>query len=193
MSSLSVLVPAIGWALLHFLWQGLLIGWGVNLAMQVLRGARPQTRYAVACTGLLLCAALPLASIVVQVNAAATSSLSGASLGAAALLIPTFSAFSADAGAQAAQAVAVMPLLDHGTLADWEAALRHQLPWVVALWLAGAALMSLRLAVGLKWVAERTRPDHYTVDHYWQRRLSDMARRFEIPYHVRRDKAQTLG
>ena len=54
---LSLLMPAIGWSLLHFVWQGLLIGWAASLALQLLRNARPQARYAVACGALLLCAA----------------------------------------------------------------------------------------------------------------------------------------
>ncbi|MBP1207151.1 beta-lactamase regulating signal transducer with metallopeptidase domain [Duganella sp. 1411] len=182
-SAWSALVPAIGWALLHFIWQGLLIGWGVSLALLLLRKARPQTRYAVACAGLLLCAALPLAGVIAQVNAAETSSFSGAGLGAA-LLIPVLSA-----GAGAAPAA---NLVGDGTMAALEAALRGQLPWIVGLWLGGAALMALRLAVGLQWVAERTRGDHYTVNHYWQRRLSEMARRFGIPQHVRLGVADLL-
>jgi len=60
---LNALVPALGWSLLHFVWQGLLIGWAASLAFQLLRNARPQARYAVACAALLLCAALPLAGI----------------------------------------------------------------------------------------------------------------------------------
>ena len=188
MDVLQTLVPAVGWALLHFIWQGLLIGWGVAVAMHLLRRARPHTRYAVACAGLLLCAALPLASIVTQLHAAdggsAASSSAGTSLGAVSL-IP---AFVVDTGAT----VARTPLLGADALAGWETVLRHQLPWVVGLWLAGAALMSLRLAIGLKWVAERTRSDHYTVNHYWQRRLSDLARRAGLDFHVRLGVAEGL-
>jgi len=58
---LNALIPAIGWSLLHFVWQGLLIGWAASLTFQLLRNTRPQARYAVACAALLLCAALPLA------------------------------------------------------------------------------------------------------------------------------------
>ena len=190
MDVLQTLVPAVGWALLHFIWQGLLIGWGVALAMHLLRRARPHTRYAVACAGLLLCAALPLASIFSQLHAAdggsAASSSAGASLGATSL-IPVFAA---DTGAAVAGTSAPLPGAD--MLAGWETVLRSQLPWVVALWLAGAALMSLRLAIGLKWVAERTRSDHYTVNHYWQRRLSDLARRAGLDFHVRLGVAEGL-
>lgn len=180
MDVLQTLVPAVGWALLHFIWQGLLIGWGVALAMHVLRRARPHTRYAVACAGLLLCAALPLAAIVTQLYAAAggsASSSAGASVGAD-FLAPVFMT-------DAAGATAPLP-------AGWETVLRNQLPWVVGLWLAGAILMSLRLAIGLKWVAERTRSDHYTINHYWQRRLSDLARRAGLDFHVRLGVAEGL-
>ena len=88
-SALSALVPAIGWALLHFVWQGLLIGWGVSLALLALRRARPQTRYAVACGGLLLCAALPLASVIMHASAADAGALSGAGLGRRSAAVPS--------------------------------------------------------------------------------------------------------
>ncbi|RFP22828.1 peptidase M56 [Duganella sp. BJB488] len=192
---LAALVPAVGWALLHFIWQGLLIGWAVALAMFALRGARPQTRYAVACAGMLLCAALPLASILMQLSDA------GAGAGTPRILrvLAGQGAGAADAAGQGAAAAdqgaaaAVVPaLFGEGTLSTFETVLRHQLPWVVGLWLAGAALMSLRLALGLQWVAERTRAGAYTVNHYWQRRLSELARRFDIERHVRLGVADLL-
>ena len=97
-SVLSALVPAIGWALLHFIWQGLLIGWGVALAMYLLRGARAQTRYAVCCAAMLLCAALPLSSILTQladagaVNAASAATAAAGSAGTAGAAAPSGSA-----------------------------------------------------------------------------------------------------
>ena len=66
----DTLVPAIGWSLLHFVWQGLLIGWGAALVLHLLRNARPQARYAVACAALLLCAALPVGGIAWRVQEA---------------------------------------------------------------------------------------------------------------------------
>lgn len=194
-SAWSALVSAVGWALLHFLWQGLLVGWGVSLALLALRGARPQTRYAAACAGLLLCAALPLAGVIAQMYSGDATASSGVRLGAglgvrgggAASLIPFM-----PAAADAAQPGFAAAFVADGTLAGWQAALRAQMPWVVGLWLAGAALMSLRLGIGLQWVAERTRSDHYTVNHYWQRRLSELARRFDIAQHVRLGVADLL-
>jgi beta-lactamase regulating signal transducer with metallopeptidase domain len=187
-SVLPALVPAIGWALLHFIWQGLLIGWGVALAMHLLRGARPQTRYAVCCGAMLLCAALPLSGILMQLAGASTI----ANAAAVSATVSTAGQGAAAGPPQGAAAMTMPALFDDDTLAAAESVLRRQLPWVVGLWLAGAALMSLRLAIGLKWVAERTRPDAYTVDHYWQRRLSELARRFDIDTHVRLGVADQL-
>lgn len=177
-SAWSVWMPAIGWALLHFLWQGLLIGWGTALALNLLRKARPQTRYAVACGALLLCAALPLAGVVAGVAATGDAGRS--------VMAPIVHL--AGAGD-----VAVGPaLIGRGAIAGWESALRAQLGWVVVLWCCGAGVMCLRLAIGLKWVAERTAAGRYQTNPYWQRRLSLLARRFDIGRPVRFGVAQLL-
>ena len=57
--TLAMLVPALATALLHFLWQGALVGLLAWLALAVLRDAPPQARYAVACFALFACALLP--------------------------------------------------------------------------------------------------------------------------------------
>jgi hypothetical protein len=138
-------MPAIGWSLLHFVWQGLLIGWAASLALQLLRNARPQARYAVACGALLLCAALPLAGIVWRVLDAANAAPAA---DPAVLLM-------AGSGALGTPAMA-MPALDGDRLISWQYMLQRQLPWLVLLWASGAAFMTLRLSLGLLWVRERT-------------------------------------
>ena len=59
MSELDLLVPALGWALLHFIWQGLLIGALAAVALAALRGADARLRYAVCALALLACLLLP--------------------------------------------------------------------------------------------------------------------------------------
>jgi D-alanyl-D-alanine endopeptidase (penicillin-binding protein 7) len=56
----SMLVPALGWALLHFVWQGLVVGAVAGLALALLRHASPRWRYAVCALALLVCLCLPL-------------------------------------------------------------------------------------------------------------------------------------
>ena len=48
-------VGAWGWALLNFLWQGVVIGLVAALLLAVLRGAPARWRYAVCALGLALC------------------------------------------------------------------------------------------------------------------------------------------
>ena len=50
-ATLSPWLQALAWALVHFLWQGALLGCAAFLALRCLR--RPQARYLVACLGLL--------------------------------------------------------------------------------------------------------------------------------------------
>jgi len=57
---LQVWVPALGWALLNFIWQGLLVGAGAALLLTLLRAYGPRSRYAVCGAALLLCLLLPV-------------------------------------------------------------------------------------------------------------------------------------
>src|SRR5687767_5691121 len=63
---------SLAWALIDFLWQGLLVGWAAALLLALMRKARPQARYLVACGALLLCAALPLAGMATRMAEADT-------------------------------------------------------------------------------------------------------------------------
>lgn len=44
-----LLVQAVGWALLHFLWKGALIGIATALSLKLMDEASPQSRYALLC------------------------------------------------------------------------------------------------------------------------------------------------
>jgi len=57
------LVQSLGWALIHFVWQGTAIGLATALALRVLAGARPTMRYAVACVSLALMLIVPVVAV----------------------------------------------------------------------------------------------------------------------------------
>ncbi|WP_338770280.1 M56 family metallopeptidase [Massilia sp. METH4] len=61
-------VDALGWTLVHFLWQGALVGVLTAVALAALRGARPQLRYAVACAGLLACVLWPAVTLALRLR-----------------------------------------------------------------------------------------------------------------------------
>ncbi|WP_409269583.1 M56 family metallopeptidase [Massilia sp. BHUDP2] len=163
---------SLAWALIDFLWQGLLVGWVAALLLALMRKARPQARYLVACGALLLCAALPLAGMVAR--------MAEADAGAASSALPVAAA-SAVAGAVSALPVAA---IDAGKFAGWESVLQERLPLVLLLWALGAGLLALRMVLGLAWVRRRTRAGQYRLDPAWQARLDRMARGMGIARRV---------
>jgi beta-lactamase regulating signal transducer with metallopeptidase domain/uncharacterized coiled-coil DUF342 family protein len=153
----TTIIAALGWALLDFLWQGLLVGALAALALHALRNARPQARYAVACVALAACLALPLAGL-----------LRDASFvdGDTAL---------ADGSTAPAFAVAISHSIAlPATAPDWRDALQAQLRAIVAAWSAGALLIALRLLLGCRWVG-RLRHRARLPDSFWQGRFDEIA------------------
>lgn len=165
---------SLAWALIDFLWQGLLVGWAAALLLALMRKASPQARYLVACGALLLCAALPLAGMVARM-AEADAGMAGSTL-------PLV------AGGTAAAAMAALPTaIEAGKFSgwtQWELALRERLPLVVLCWALGAGLLALRMVLGLAWVGRRSRPGQYRIDPAWQARLDSMARGMGIARRV---------
>jgi beta-lactamase regulating signal transducer with metallopeptidase domain len=167
---LPSLIPSLAWALLDFVWQGLLVGWVAALALGLLRGARPQTRYAVACAALLLCAALPLAGTVQRLSDAHTATTA---------LLPLALADSAGAAGVTIGPAAI------DRLALWEQRLQEKLPLVMLLWAAGAAALALRMMLGLAWVRHRSHPARSRPDPAWQARVTQLAARLGVARPVR--------
>ena len=61
--SLDPLVQSIGWALIHFIWQGALIGGATALVLRAIGGHNVTLRYGVACAGLVLLLLAPLSTV----------------------------------------------------------------------------------------------------------------------------------
>ena len=72
------LVQSIGWALLHFVWQGTVIGIATALVLRALTGARPTTRYAVACFSLALMLIVPIVAVLTDRASASVTAISTA-------------------------------------------------------------------------------------------------------------------
>ncbi|MCS0627835.1 M56 family metallopeptidase [Telluria mixta] len=160
-------VPSLGWALLHFVWQGALIGCATAVLLVALRNARPERRYAAACFALLLCVVWPAADFVTM--------LLGDRNVAAARALPLASAPAA-------------VLRDAVGLLAW---LQQHLDWIVGAWAACAAALGLRMALGLAWVGRatvgRAASPHAGSDEerVWQTKLARLAARCGIDRQVR--------
>lgn len=165
--SAADLVASVGWTLVHFLWQGALIGCATAVLLTVLRNGRPESRYLVACTGLFLCLAWPAAELALRLQGSAGSG------GDAMVLFAT-------------KLVASSPL-DEG----WGALLAGHLGWIVGTWAVCAVAMALRMVFGLLWIGRAAA--HERVDPAWQARIEGMASSFGIERAVRLRVIERLG
>lgn len=155
--SAASFVSSIGWTLLHFVWQGALIGCATAVALIAMRNAGPRQRYALACGALLLCVAWPALEL--------TARLSGGGGGAGARAI--------------GQLASTLRTADLGAL-GW---FQGKLPLIVLAWAACSAALTLRMGLGLLWIG-RMAGTHAGNPH-WQAKLSAMALQIGVTREVR--------
>jgi D-alanyl-D-alanine endopeptidase (penicillin-binding protein 7) len=155
----SVLITAVGWTLVHFVWQGALVGCATAIGMVALRNARPQQRYLLACSALLVCLVWPAMELWSRLHELQ---------GAAGLAIEPPRLFAAGAAAAGG---------------DWLGYVQGKLASIVLVWAACAAALALRMALGLFWIGRMTGKNKS--DAHWQGRLDSLARRCGVTREVR--------
>lgn len=166
---LILLVPALAQTLVHFLWQGAAIGISAWLVLRMLRSARPQARYAVACIALLACLWLPLQTLHRALQPTAASMVATAT-----------TTVRAEADTMPNAWIAFGEVFRSGT-----APLDAATPWVVALWVIGVGTMLLRLLAGFVWLRRARRNARQQVPEWWQSRLRALCARMGLGDRVR--------
>jgi bla regulator protein BlaR1 len=163
---MSALTTALGWTLIHFVWQGLLLGCATAIALAAMRNTRPEYRYVVACAALLACAAWPAISL--------------------------YQRLSGDGGGEAAAIFSggLLPatLSDDSGVVD----LRQAMRWIVSLWALCAAALAVRMALGLLWIEHASAADG-APHPQWEARLAGMAHRFGIDRDIKLRVVDTLA
>ena len=152
----------LGWTLLHFLWQGILVAALYALA-RALAGGRisARGRYALACASLLAMTAAPALTYWWLGNSGQPARIGDLT----------------DWGArQLASGVAYAPVTD-----PWQQAM----PGIVMAWFAGAAACSLRLLMGFISAAALRRSRHAPVRTEWQQTLDRLIERMHVSRSVR--------
>lgn len=157
-TTMDIFVAALGWGLLHFVWQGLMVGASAALLLAQMRLASARKRYAVCALALATCLCLPLLQLGWML-ATATSVADALNDGAA---------------VNAAQPDAML---------EMQARLSAHVPALVLAWSLGVSLMALRLGLGLVWVG-RLRRSAVTVPAVWQARLNAVAQRLGLTRKV---------
>jgi beta-lactamase regulating signal transducer with metallopeptidase domain len=163
--AIAMLVPLLATVLLHFLWQGVLVGVLAWMLLSLLHAARPQARYLVACAALCACVLLPVLTFAnlylahgVGTAAAATSPVTAGT--------------------------GLAPAMEASVLSRLPSPGKPLLQWVATLWAAGVSAMALRMAAGLWWVRRlRTSPPCGDARH-WEACVDRLAYRFCIRRRV---------
>ena len=166
------LVRALGYALLHSLWQGAGLAGLLAAALPLLRRHRPEVRYAASAAALagLLLAVAGTFGYYYQVPAGPAAPLA-ASVGARAEAARVSSP--APAEAQVADRLLPAP----APLAALARQAEPYLPLLVAAWLLGLLLMGGRLAGGLLYAGRLRRAGTQALGAEWQQRLAALAAR----------------
>jgi len=157
---MSAFTFALGMTLLQFLWQGLLVGVSCAVGLSLLRNAAPVCRYLLACTALLACVLWPAFELYSRLHGQATASIAS------------------DLLELAAQSVNASAL-------TWNPAI--WLRQMVGLWAICAALLAVRMLLGLWWIDRRSRhnlPQHHSAQQYWQQRVGHLSARFGVRRNV---------
>ncbi len=125
-----------GWTLLHFVWQGALLGLAIAGVLWLCRRRSADTRYAVASGGLVTLLVAPVVTAAVLWQGART-------------VEPVARADRATARAPGAGATGGRALVARDSMDAVHARLAAALPGVVAVWLAGVSLLLVRMGGGL--------------------------------------------
>lgn len=146
----SPFAAALGWALIHALWQCAAVAAAAWAGLKMLRNRGAQARYLVGCLALGLMLAAPALTFAWLWEAPLNALPGGADANPTLLIVGT-----------------TAPLGETG--------LRPWLPWVIAAWTAGVCVMTLRLAGGWLWIQRLRWVDADLAGPRWQTCLAELA------------------
>ena len=160
----ATVVHVLGSTLLHFLWQGALLHAMLAVVLRFIPDAQSSKRYSFACATLCLLALAPLTTAAwlsyssftqapAPVAILDATSVSAEPEGSTTITSPSTPSERADTTALAASPRNRAKSVE-GILSTWS--LEQVLPWMVALWLLGSTVLTVRLA-GACWLTRKLR------------------------------------
>ena len=175
----------LGWTLLHFVWQGALVGGFTALALAGLRRSAADVRYVVSTIGLSLMLTLPTVTVVQLWRAAATGVEVSSARTMTTTPAPSF------APPIHVDMMAVQPgpgtpeRTARGTDGSRSIRIEPWLPMLVFAWVSGVVLLSLRLMSGWLWVQRMKSHGAMPAAAAWEHLAARLSRRLHIARHVR--------
>jgi D-alanyl-D-alanine endopeptidase (penicillin-binding protein 7) len=153
----QTITNAIGWALVHFLWQGIAIALGTAFLLQICRNARAQTRYLIACLGLVLCFLAPIWE-----------------------LLQSLQATKEFIGAQVVSSSFVESKAALGWIEQTQIWFQMHIEFIVISWAIVVAILGLRLSLGIFWLRSYSNGKRGFSNSYWQQQTDRLAEHFQI-------------
>lgn len=183
------LLQALGWTLVHFVWQGFAIAAVLALALAVTRRASAGFRYGLCAAALVLMVAVPAATLVRlsgtthdDVKRPASSNVVQAAASSAGVREQASDVTASDQPLSGAQRSAGAPATRLATVRAW---LELRMTWLVALWGLGVFLLSVRLLGGYLRARALTTQGTRPVDERWRTAVQRLAARLAISRPVR--------
>jgi beta-lactamase regulating signal transducer with metallopeptidase domain len=174
-------MEALGWALVHFLWQGGLIAVLLANIMSCIPRRAAEARYFIACIAMLLMLVSPIittVTIAAQEKPAPALNAPGASnqsvTGDGMTALP-------GAGPLAPSSNLWRERLT-GLITEW---ITYGLPWLISTWLAGVLLLSVRLLTGYASVQRLKTQETHPVAERWEEVLRSLRARLGVARPVR--------
>ncbi|MFZ6657897.1 M56 family metallopeptidase [Undibacterium sp. TJN19] len=158
---LPALVNALGWTLLHFIWQGSLIALALGLLLTLMGHRHIRSRYACSYAALLVCLIVPARELYLHLNASATGR-----------------------DMQVLSEMLVYPVWNSNgmmSISDWLETHMHD---IVMMWLVCVMLLALRMSAGLLWIGTYASPRRSKPDLGWQARTDQLSQQFQIQGRV---------
>lgn len=171
------IVQAIGWTLLHALWQGLLIAIVLRLLLLLIPNRKAVLRYGLSVGAIFLM--LLWAAVTCWQHLPAEGSLILAEISPLAIdVIP-------DSNEVLYSTEEISAEISGFSLADVSNRLQPLLPYLVGIWLLGVLLWSLRFLGSMYYLYRLPRRHVWQPDAAWQRKLASLQKQLAISQRVR--------
>lgn len=178
---------ALGWTLIHFIWQGALVAVVYAGFSILIRRFSANVRYAAACGAMLLMLIAPAATMLAistGVDNPAREITVGTGLSDQSN--KTFELSPTTSMPASQPEIEPAPASQTASLKQWtQERLPRAMPWLLALWFAGVLFLSLRFAGGLVMVHRLKRSETSANVDLWQDKLAETARRLRVSRPVR--------
>ncbi|MFZ6657898.1 TonB family protein [Undibacterium sp. TJN19] len=156
-------VHALGWTLLHFVWQGMVIALLLALLLYCMGVANARARYLVSYMALLTCIAVVVFEFYQHLG---VTHISG------------------EVEIEQIGEIPVRFILNASVWGSFSSWLELHLTNVVMTWLVCVILLAVRMCAGLWWIGTYTSPKRSKPDAWWQTRIDRLSEQFRIHRNV---------